>query len=318
MGGVDLNSGDAAARSKSVTVNFPSGTVISATDTVRFTVLTLPPADSHPLTDLTITVNYGNNKTKSLRLNENATSASYGTPIEFPAFHKARIKGLAMKGDVWQLQIETSVNEWTIVEKTTTFSEQVGCENTQVSGAIENTSAYTSAHEGKENNYWDNLNELDSEGNVITTSNPNYYSRYYQVRRLDMTSTEVDPSQPEAGPKPHFVVKFKPFAPYGGYWQLIPEFIGTGSSDKFDIRIWDGFSYAYTSSPSGQIMNTEVEIHIYPKNYDAANDDNVYAMIFKSYFSSSISFDPSISADSEFQDVHGDGRYSYWRFTLSK
>ena len=130
-------------------------------------------------------------------------------------------------------------------------------------------------------------------------------------------TTGIDPTQPEAGVKPHFVVKFKPFAPYGGYWQLIPEYIGEGSSDKFDIRIWDGYSYAYTTAPRGQIMNTEVEIHIYPKNY-SADDENVYAMIFKSYFSSSISFDPSISADSEFQEVHSDGRYSYGRFTLTK
>ena len=41
-----------------------------------------------------------------------------------------------------------------------------------------------------------------------------------------------------------------------------------------------------------------------------------YAMILKSFVSSQKTFDTPYSADSEFQDVHGDGRYSYWRFTL--
>ena len=288
VGGVDLNSGDAAGRSKEVTVSFPNGTVISANDTVRFTILTLPPADGSPLTNLTLTVNYGNSgntKTKSLKLNNQvSTSNPQGTPISFPAFHKARIKGLAMEGDEWVLNIMTDVNDWTLIKETTTFTEQIGIRDVSVSGMTE-----TGNHEM---------------GNEEAAGTDAYYARYYQIRTLDMS-----------GENPHFVVKFTPFAPIGGYWTLIPEGIGEGSLQYFDIKYHLGEG-VYSDELLGQIMGTEVEIHIFPSADFNPHAGESYAMILKCYFSSQISFDDPYSADSEFQDVHGDGRYSYWRFTL--
>lgn len=183
------------------------------------------------------------------------------------------------------LYIYADVVDWELKERTTSFIDQIGCENVQISGMKETG-----------NHYMDNSAE--------TTDPQELYAKYYQIRTLKMDVTD-----------PHFVVKFKPFAPLGGYWMLSPEYIGEGSSDKFDIRVWDGVSYS--NELIGQIMNMEVELHIYPKNY-VATDETVYAMILKSYFSPNRSFDPLYSADSEFQDVHGDGRYSYWRFTLSQ
>ena len=296
VGGVDMNSGDAAARSKEVTVNFPSGTVISAHDTVRFTILTLPPADSKPLTDLTLTVNYGssgNTKTKSLKLNNQVTSTNtQGTPISFPAFHKARIRGLAMAGDVWVVNIMTDVNDWTLVSNKTSFMNQVGFRSYE--------------YEGGRNVLISGMTETGNHemGNEEAAGTDAYYARYYQIRTLDMS---VD--------NPHFVVKFMPSSPIGGYWMLDPQGIGEGSLQYFDIKYHLGEG-VYSDELMGQIMGTEVEIHIFPSEDFDPNAGVSYAMIMKCYFSAQRSFDDPYSADSEFQDVHGDGRYSYWRFTL--
>lgn len=296
VGGVDLNSGDAAGRSQEVTVSFPSGTVISANDTVRFTILTLPPADGSPLTNLTLTVNYGNSgntKTKSLKLNNQvSTSNPQGNPISFPAFHKARIKGLAMEGDVWQLNIMTEVNDWTLVSKETSFINQVGFRSYQTTDGARNVLISGMTETGN--------HEMP---NDVPETDPSYYARYYQIRTLDMSVDD-----------PHFVVKFMPTSPIGGYWMLSPEGIG-GSLQYFDIKVYLGEGI-YSDELIGQIMGTEVEIHIFPSADFDPNAGESYAMIMKCFFSSQLSFDDPYSADSEFQDVHGDGRYSYWRFTL--
>ena len=297
VGGVDLNSGDAAGRSKEVTVSFPSGTVISANDTVRFTILTLPPADGSPLTNLTLTVNYGNSgnpKTKSLKLNNQvSTSNPQGTPISFPAFHKARIKGLAMEGDVWQLNIRTDVNDWTLVSKETSFINQVGFRSYQTTDGARNVLISGMTETGN--------HEMP---NDVPVTDPSYYARYYQIRTLDMSVEN-----------PHFVVKFMPSSPIGGYWMLAPEGIGEGSLQYFDIKYHLGEG-VYSDELMGQIMGTEVEIHIFPSENFDPNAGVSYAMIMKCYFSAQRSFDDPYNADSEFQDIHGDGRYSYWRFTL--
>ncbi|MBQ6959063.1 MAG: hypothetical protein IJP77_10950 [Bacteroidales bacterium] len=273
--------------SHSVTVNFPAGTKISPTDSVKFTILTLPPAKSANITNLTLTVNYGNNKTKSLKLDYNN-----GDPIPFPAFHKARITGLAMEGDVWQLNIMTDVNEWTLVEKRTSFVNQVGFRSYQDAGGrnvLISGMTETGNHEMP---------------NDVPVTDPSYYARYYQIRTLDMSVEN-----------PHFVVKFMPSSPIGGYWMLAPEGIGEGSLQYFDIKYHLGEG-VYSDELMGQIMGTEVEIHIFPSENFDPNAGVSYAMIMKCFFSAQRSFDDPYNADSEFQDVHGDGRYSYWRFTL--
>ena len=188
--------------------------------------------------------------------------------------------------DDYTLYINVGVKDWIPVEKSTAFTDQVGCNTPVIEGAIETG-----------NNYLDNLSEVGS------TSDPNYYSKYYQVRTLKMNVSN-----------PHFVFRFKPFAPLGGYWSLEPVYIGTGSSEKFDIKVYDGETYSDVLV--GQIMNMEVEIHIFPKDFDPG-EGLAYAMLLKARFSPNINFEPAYSADSEFQDVHGDGRYSYWRFTLA-
>ena len=82
----------------------------------------------------------------------------------------------------------------------------------------------------------------------------------------------------------------------------------------FDVKHYLGEGI-YNDELIGQVMGTEVEIHIFPKDFDPSAGES-YAIILKSFFSAQRTFDEAFSADSEFQDVHGDGRYSYWRFTL--
>lgn len=198
------------------------------------------------------------------------------------------------------LQIWTACNPWVLREETTSFSTQVSCRDIKVTGSIEDTQAYIDEH-GDSNHDLSNY----TTGEVPSTSDPNYYSRYYQVRRLNMSVSD-----------PHFELTFTPSAPLGGYWLLVPEFIGEGSSDKFDIEVV-GVAGGESNALMGQIINMPVTIHIKPKNYTYSTDEHSYAVILKCYFSPSRSFDPLLSADSEFQDVHRDGRFSYWRFTLT-
>ena len=206
---------------------------------------------------------------------------------------------------------------WIYNELTTTFSSQVQCDGISVTGAIENTSAYMNSHpnaqgEPSSNHYLSNGPAPNGTGEVPSTTDDNYYDKYYQVRRLDHSADALG----------YFEFKFTPRAPYGGYWMLEPEFFGPntdhgGPSDMFlfEVQLADG---ATSSSLEGQIIDREVTIRIRPSsNYDYANDLNSYSVIFKSYFSPTRNFDPSYSADSELQDVHSDGRYSYWRFTLT-
>ena len=277
-------------------VTFPANTTISSEKSVKFTILALPPTwynnnGGKKLTNLVLTVNYGNNQTKKLRLNENATSTSYGTPIEFPAFHKARIKGLALDaGATWILQVNDL--PWDRVEKETTFSQ-----NIQSGPFIIN--------------------------NATETGN-NYYppgTKNYQVRTLDMTkdygTTDGEPN------KPYFEVTFTPMAPLGGYWQLIPsnppdtenEQHGMGTA-AFKVEVWDDET---GGSPDlkGHIMNQPVTLHVTCNVTDDQRTED-HAMIIKAIFSTSVSFDPNstYSADSEIQDAHKDGSFSYWRFVI--
>ena len=278
LGGIDILPSSA---SKTLTVNLSGKTISNAADGhVHFTILALP----GDLTDITLAVTFVDpkdstkEKTRRLKLQQN------GSFITFPAFGKARLNGLALdNGENWLLTIQTDVNEWELVEKTTTFSEQIGIRGLTVSGMTE-----TGNHEM---------------GNEEAAGTDAYYARYYQIRTLDMSVEN-----------PHFVIKFTPFAPIGGYWLLEPQGIGEGSLQHFDVKHYLGEGI-YNDELIGQVMGTEVEIHIFPKDFDPSAGES-YAIILKSFFSAQRTFDEAFSADSEFQDVHGDGRYSYWRFTL--
>ena len=277
---------------KSVKFNFPENTVITSTDEVKFTIFALPAE----LSQMTIRVNFDGSKSRSLKLKQNDEW------ISFPACHKARINGLALDaGSTWQLDIYTDVNKWTVYEKETSFSTQIGCDQWKDPND-QNKSLMVQGMWETGNHY------ADITGTVNGTSG---YSKYYQIRTLK---------------DDYFIVKFRPYAPVGGYWRVTPWFQSgdTASPDKFEILVFEEGDKpgegTYSTDLTGQIMGNWVELHIKPKNYDPQEDDGVYVMMLHCDFSTSKTFDEGTyySVDSEFQDVHGDGRYSYWRFTLDK
>lgn len=274
---------------------------------VHFTVLALP----GDITNLTLAVTYVDpvdaNKTKTRKLKLQQS----GSFITFPAFHKALIKGLALDdGSNWRLTINTAVKDWTFYSKELSSLDQINVApleegqpyTVNVTGAIQTTATWKDAHNGKSN---------DELPNVEDPQDPTYYARYYQIRTLNL-SQDSD--------KQFFEMSFTPTAPIGGYWQMVPEYIGTNSGKhfRFEVKIDNAMAnFEEMTVPHGQIINSKVYVRIYPKDIEQ-EDDHTYEMIFKCYFSPNANFSPTYSADSELQDVHGDGRFSYWRFRLQK
>lgn len=276
---------------KSVKFYFPENTVITSTNEVKFTIFALPAE----LSQMTIRVNFDGSKSRSLKLKQNDEW------ISFPACHKARINGLALEGgDSWRLEIDGNVLSWHGLD--VTIDQQVSIQGkVAISGTIESTNAWqTDVGGGRDNHY------ADSDWVIGGTSG---YDKNYQIRTLNRDLPEEDR---------YFTMTFTPTAPTGGYWKLIPTFKeGDNESYKhyrFEVILPGGEP---STQLTGQIINSQVTVKIYPQDW-SLSDMNTYDMWFTCYFSPSINFTPSISADSEFQDVHGDGRFSYWVFRLAQ
>ena len=263
---------------KEVYVTFPSGTTITTSQEVSFTLLALP----YDLTELYLEVTYevaGTSITKKLQLKDN------GSYISFAGCKKHRITGLAFDGGSnWRLTINDQLLPWDREDGNTTFSQNIEAEPFSISNATETGNHYYPA--GTKN---------------------------YQVRTLDL----------ENG-KNHFVVTFKPMAPLGGYWMLVPESNAGMGTAAFRVVVWDDPDEDDPNDPTagnpdlkGQIMNQTVTLHIFSMVTDEQRTED-HAIIIKSYFSSSVSFDENstFSADSEIQDAHKDGSFSYWRFVI--
>lgn len=264
---------------KSVTVTFSNGTVISNKKAIKFTILTLPGknTDSSSGSWLTdMTLTVTYANGQSKSLALNQNDS----PIKFKSFHKARITGLAMKGGAeWKLQVDAL--PWTLYEKETTFSQNI------------QSTAFTI------------LNAKETGNNYY----PDATTRTYQNRTLDVKNN-----------KTFFEVTFTPQAPLGGYWQLIPQTppddpnAGLGVA-AFSVVVWD--KEVGSSDLKGHIMNQPVTLRIISNVTDDQRDVD-HAIIIKAIFSTSASFDENstFSADSEIQDVHRDGSFSYWRFVI--
>ena len=286
-----------------------TGKSISTSNHVHFTILAVP----GDLTNLTLAVTFVDprdangttEKTRYLKLLQN------GSYITFPAFQKARLNGLAVDtGENWELTVKTDVNEWRFYSEKLSALDQINVapieegsvHTVKITGAIQTTPEWMSAHGGKSN---------DELPNDVPTTDPNYYSRYYQIRTLNWNL----PAN-----KQFFEMSFTPTAPLGGYWQMVPEAVGNlNSLDHFRFEViiegvTDPDHPEQQDIPHGQIMNRRVFVRIYPKDY--SGDINVYEIIMKCYFSPNIHFDPAYSADSELQDIHGNGQFSIWRFRL--
>lgn len=291
--------------SKTITVDLSGKTITSKSDGhVHFTILALP----GNLTDITLAVTYVDpqdatkEKTRKLKLQQN------GKFISFPAFGKALINGLALDaGSKWQLTINGTVLPWTGYEDKVTAQISLHGK-VAITGAIENTYEWQSTvgmqlddprHRVTDNHY-------ESDGT---------YSQFYQVRTLN-TFAEI------AEADRYFTMTFTPTAPTGGYWELIPTFKegDSESSKHFKFKLLDRpggtWKEVGLDGLTGPILNSVVEIQIIPKDY-SWSDQNTYNIWFKYYCRTSKTSAP-ISGDSEFQDVHGDGRFSYWTFRLGQ
>ena len=263
---------------KEVYVEFPGGTTVTATQEVSFTLLALP----YDLTNLYLEVTYdvsGTAITKKLQLKNN------GSYISFAGCSKHRITGLAFDGGSnWRLTINDVLLPWDREDGSTTFSQNIEAGPFSISNATETGNHYYPTG-----------------------------TKDYQVRTLDL----------ENG-KNHFVVTFLPMAPLGGYWMLVPESNAGMGTAAFRVVVWDDPDEDDPNDPTagnpdlkGQIMNQTVTLHIFSMVTDEQRTED-HAIIIKSYFSSSISFDENstFSADSEIQDAHKDGSFSYWRFVI--
>ena len=230
------------------------------------------------LTDITLAVSFVDPTDSTKEKTRRLKLQQNGSFITFPAFGKARLNGLALddKGENWQLKVNDL--PWTLVEMETTFSQNIQSGPFKISNAKE--------------------------------TGDNYYpagTRDYQVRTLDM----------DAG-KTFFEVEFTPQAPVGGYWQLIPESNGGLGTAAFKVELWDEENNRPAGADlKGHIMNQPVKFHVTSNVTDTQRTED-HAIIIKAIFSTSITFDENstFSADSEIQDAHRDGSFSYWRFVI--
>ena len=304
---------------KSVTIKPSSAFNITATEGVTLTLLTLPVTNQKTLT-LTVKTSAG---TAKLQLNQG------GSAYQFEAGKKYNINLLKLGGKfTYAIALAGKALPWTYNETETTFSENVQAKAIYVDGALETQESYTNAQttidlygKATANHYeaydtatnsefksYEEWVALGSGQDAYNEAHKTYYQLYYQLRNMDMSVSN-----------PHFVVTFTPIAPLGGYWNLsaetAPSYGNTaqGGPEGFDIYLWDGESNVSAWS-SGQIMNQEVELHIYPSAQRDPGKE--YCMLIKAYFSPNKNGEPTYSADSEMQDVHGDGRFSYWKLVI--
>lgn len=308
---------------EAITYTFPDNTKITKSKYLAFTVFALP----EDIVGLTLTFNLGGGVTQKATLKQTVNGVKQD--IAFAGCKKHCLTGIAVKGG-WQFELEGDVLEWDYVEKTTSFSEQVqtnafegGMDSSGspriIAGAEEHTDTYKQSHNNSSNHYasFDPVDKSytplsyeaymdlsETEQTAYKAQHPTYQYRYYQIRTLLM---------PNPG---EFTAKFTPVAPYAGYWLLEPE----GDIDMFDIYILDmdrtNWTKASPSAIQGQIMNHEVQLRIVPSSNVPSTRTKSYTLLFKAYFSSNIDFEPALSADSELQDVHGPGDFSYWLFTI--
>ncbi len=274
------------------------GTTISPDSYINFTLLTLPFMGSKDLTvvdgltNLWLEVSF--TKENETTVVKKKLALKQGTDfIQFAPCKKYRINGLAVDGGSnWRLQVDDL--PWDLIEKETTFSQNIQAQ----AFSIQNFTETVKPDGTVENHYY-------PEG-----------TRDYQVRTLDMNKDYIDPETGEAI-SPYFEVTFKPMAPMGGYWQLIPESNGGLGTAAFQVVVWDEESAKGTPDLKGHIMNQPVTLRIICNVTDDQRTQD-HAIIIKGLFSTSISFDENstFSADSEIQDVHKDGSFSYWRFVI--
>ena len=297
---------------RSISVGFgTTGVEITDAKSLTFTVLALP----RNLSDLSVTIDFekgGQPLSRTLALKYSGTHSTHpNESIIFDACKKHRITALAVDGsDFWSLSLSGDVNYWNGEERSIAQSVSISGK-VNIQHAIETTDSWKTAHGNSSNHYFDTYwVEQGATGYGVTdSSHPNNYSKNYQIRTLDRDLPVSDR---------YFTMTFTPTAPVGGYWQLIPQYKEGDSQSPRHFRFERSVPGGGKSEDLyGQILTTQETIKIYPVDWDPS-DINTYNVWFICLFSTSPSFTNSINADSEFQDVHSDGRFSYWVFRLQQ
>ncbi len=285
---------------KVVGITFPTGTTIKPESsqgagdakTLNFTVFALP----QDLTQLTLrfTVLDENDVEVERSLDLSYAQATTvgdktyaaGDFVEFSACKKHRIYGIAMPNEVWRFAIQLSgvAMPWELKNSTTSFAEHILTSPFKITGCLEPTDSADPGYN-------------------------NYYpagTRDYNVRTMDMRDATHR----------WFEVTFTPSAPEGGYWKLLPEGVAGLGSDAFQVKLVLD-EETETADLVGRIMGNPVKLRIYPNVTDAQRTED-HAIIIKAFFSNTLAFDDNstYSADSEIQDAHGNGTFSWWRFVI--
>ena len=297
-----------AAADKKLTYTFPANTTITTTDYLTFTVFALP----ETIKGLILEFHMGENG----EIVQKAALKKSGSDIPFDPCKKYNLRGIAVRGG-WSFELDGEVLEWEYIEKETDFGEQIQ------TSAFEDHSVtpqrlIIGAAENGQNNYvsfdpidksytpmpWAQFNALSQEDkDDYTGDHPTYQYRYYQNRTL-LPNAE------------YFEFSFTPQAPRAGYWMFDPQ----GDITMFTAEILDVDTFTWVPTDignmQGQIMNKAVQIRLYPSSLVPSTHTESYSIYFKVYFSSNINFEPALSADSEIQDVHGAGDFSYWHFVI--
>ena len=205
-----------------------------------------------------------------------------GAFINFPACKKHRITGIAMPHTTWKFAIDLGpmVLPWELISKETDFSKQIS------------SSKFKITHH--------NTKMLDPNGDDFEDIMPR--DHYYNVRTLKTDEFN------------HFVVKFTPTAPLGGYWFLTPVPLGGDPADYFVVEVWNEAENQGSPSLQGPINAQEVTLHISLK--PTVDRSVPHSMLLKGNFSVLPDGEEQISADSELQDVHAPGSFSWWKFVF--
>ncbi len=297
---------------KALTYTFPDNTVISPTDYLTFTVFALP----ETIKGLVLEFHMGEDGD----IIQKAALKKNGEDITFAPCKKYNLRGIAVRGG-WTFELDGQVLEWEYLEKETNFSEQVqssafedhqatpmrlivGADETKTGTDVNNYVAFDPIDQSYTPATYAEYNAMSaSEKQNYQTDHPTYQYRFYQNRTLLPTAE-------------YFDFSFTPQAPRAGYWMFEPQ----GDIEMFDLYMMGAdqtnYSKVEMSHIQGQIMNQPVKFQLKPSSLVPSTRTQSYAIYFKVYFSSNVNFEPALSADSEVQDVHGDGSFSYWHFVI--
>ena len=297
---------------KALTFEFPENTTITTTDYLTFTVFALP----ETIEGMTLEFHMGEDG----NIVQKADLKKNGEIVSFAGCKKHSLRGVAVRGG-WAFELDGEVLDWEYLEKETDFTEQVQ------SSAFEDHYAtpmrlIVGADETKTGTDSNNYVAMDPVDKTYTPAtyaefiaksaadqaqylvdHPTYQYRYFQNRTLLPTAD-------------YFQFSFQPSAPRAGYWMFEPQ----GDVDMFEIATWDIDKETWIDLDMGdihgQIMNQMITFRLKPSANVPTTRTQPYAIYFKAYFSSNINFEPALSADSEVQDVHGAGDFSYWHFVI--